>query len=79
MNGENNPNRLIVEGIADKQAVLGVIRAHTDWPMQPRPLDQVPVFIYPGGGVSKILGENSMVVSWSDHDQYDQTVLDAVR
>ena len=62
MYGENNPNRLIVEGIADRQAVLGVIRSHTDWPMHPRPLDQVPVFIYLGGGVSEILSETSMGV-----------------
>ena len=62
MNGENNPNRLIVEGIADRQVVLGAIRPHTDWPMHPRPLDQVPVFIYLGGGVSEILSETSMGV-----------------
>lgn len=62
MNGENNPNRLIVEGIADRQVVLGAIRPHTDWPMHPRPLDQVPVFISLGGGVSEILSETSMGV-----------------
>lgn len=63
MNGENNPNRLIVEGIADRQAVLGLIQAHTDWSMQPRDLDQVPVFIYPRGGVSQILSGTSMGVT----------------
>ena len=62
MYGEYNPNRLIVEGIADRQAVLGVIRSHTDWPIHPRTLDQVPVFIYLGGGVSEILSETSMGV-----------------
>lgn len=63
MNGENNPNRLIVEGIADRQAVLGVIRAHTDWPMQTRDLDQVPVFIAPPRGVREILSESFMGVA----------------
>lgn len=63
MNGGKNPNWLIVEGIADRQAVLGLIRAHTDWSMQPRDLDQVPVFIYPRGGVSEILSETSMGVT----------------
>lgn len=63
MTGENNPNRLIVEGIADKQAVLGVIRAHTDWSMQTRDLDQVPVFIAPPRGVREILSESYMGVT----------------
>ena len=63
MNGGKNPNWLIVEGIADRQAVLGSIRAHTDWSMQPRDLDQVPVFIYPRGGVSEIPSETSMGVT----------------
>lgn len=63
MNGGKNPNWLIVEGIADRQAVPSLIRAHTDWSMQPRDLDQVPVFIYPRGGVSEILSETSMGVT----------------
>ena len=63
MNGGKNPNWLIVEGIADRQAVPGLIRAHTDWSMQPRDLGQVPVFIYPRGGVSEILSETSMGVT----------------
>lgn len=63
MNGGKNPNWLIVEGIADRQAVLGLIRAHTEWSVQTRDLDQVPVFIYPRGGVSEILSETSMGVT----------------
>lgn len=55
MNVSKNPNRLIVEGITDRQAVLGLIEAHTDWPSQSMDLDRVPVYIECGEGVKKIL------------------------
>ena len=60
MNGKENPNRLIVEGIADTQAVLGLMRAHTHWSATPGNLDKAPVYIERGGGVSEILNEKSM-------------------
>ncbi len=58
--GLQNPNRLIVEGITDRQAVLGLIEAHTDWPSQQMDGDRVPVYIECGKGVKKILNKKSV-------------------
>lgn len=63
MTGKDNPNRLIVEGIADTQAVLGLMRMHTRWPISTGNLGRAPVYIELGGGVSEILNKNSMKVT----------------
>ena len=46
------PRQLIVEGADDLHSVVGLMRAHVDWPT---PKDQAPVFIEPVGGADEIL------------------------
>ena len=52
MPGSDNPRRLVVEGIDDLYAVVGVMRAHISWPVD---REQAPVWIDRGGSVSEIL------------------------
>ena len=48
------PNLLIVEGPDDKHAVIGLMKAHVDWPQAP---ESWPVFVEVGNGVAGILAD----------------------
>lgn len=50
--GRLNPNQLTVEGPDDLFAVVGLMRAHIDWPELK---ENAPVWIVAAGGVEKIL------------------------
>jgi hypothetical protein len=49
---EDNPKRLIVEGPDDLFSVVGLMRAHVDWPEEK---EKAPVWIEKGGSEAEIL------------------------
>ena len=48
----SNPRQLIVEGIDDRHSVVGLMRAHVDWPSK---VEDAPVYIDLGGGAEEML------------------------
>ena len=59
MPGSNNPRRLVVEGIDDLYSVVGIMRAHTQWPADK---EKAPVWINLGRSVSEILEPSNLRV-----------------
>jgi hypothetical protein len=60
--GTHNPNQLVVEGQDDLFAVVGLMRAHADWPEGPASETKAPVFIHNGNGASEILNRSFISV-----------------
>jgi hypothetical protein len=52
--GTSNSRQLIVEGMDDRHSVIGLMRAHIDWP---KPIENVPVYIDLGNSAEEILKE----------------------
>lgn len=52
MLGSPNPNQLIAEGWDDLFSVVGLMRAHVEWPQEKH---KAPVYIHMGNGVEEIL------------------------
>ena len=59
MQGSDNPRRLIVEGIDDLYSVVGIMRAHKDWPAD---REQAPVWIDQGRSANEILAPDFLGV-----------------
>jgi hypothetical protein len=57
--GPRNPKQLIVEGPDDLFSVVGLMRAHIDWPTQK---ESAPVWIEAAGGADKILEPGYLAV-----------------
>jgi hypothetical protein len=53
--GIRNPNQLMVEGQDDLFAVVGLMRAHVDWPEGKDSKQSAPVYIHNGNGAPEIL------------------------
>ena len=62
MEGTHNPNQLVVEGQDDLFAVVGLMRAHVDWPEGPASKTVAPVFIHNGNGAPEILKKEFLSV-----------------
>lgn len=56
---QENPNWLIVEGYADLNSVVGVMRKYTPWP---EPKTDAPVWIQRRGGVHEVLDKDFLSV-----------------
>ena len=60
MNGQENPNWLIVEGFADLNSVVGVMRKHTPWPSASGA--SAPVWIQRRGGWREVLDKDYLSI-----------------
>ena len=60
MNGQENPNWLIVEGFADLNSVVGVMRKYTSWPSASK--TSAPVWIQRRGSVYEVLDKDYLSV-----------------
>lgn len=52
MRDTNNPNQLLVEGVDDLHAVVGLMKGYIEWPLEKR---LWPVYIHWGNGANEIL------------------------
>jgi hypothetical protein len=53
-----NPNQMIVEGFDDRHSVVGLMKAHVDWPKEEH---LWPVHIHQGGGADEILRDGVLL------------------
>jgi len=54
----SNPNQMIVEGADDVHSVVGLMKAHVDWPKEKH---LWPVHIHMGNGADEILRDGVLV------------------